>query len=90
MALGVPAVPFTYVAHLLGIVAIVLVLVWNLHFRGGLAWNSDNKAQIFNVLSLQSLPICFYSIQCYLLSQFHSTFFGVGLCTKLAIFFHLF
>ncbi|CAJ2630042.1 unnamed protein product [Trifolium pratense] len=49
MALGVAAVPFTYVAHVLGVVAIVLVFVWNLHFRGGLAWNSDNKALIFNL-----------------------------------------
>lgn len=73
MALGVTAVPFTYVAHLLGIVAIVLVLFWNLHFRGGLAWNSDNKAQIFNVLSNLSLSLS----PCYLLSQFHSTFFRV-------------
>ncbi|KAL2324525.1 hypothetical protein Fmac_023583 [Flemingia macrophylla] len=49
MALGVSAVPFTYVVHVLGIVAIILVLVWNIHFRGGLAWNSSNKALIFNI-----------------------------------------
>ncbi|XP_004496575.1 transmembrane ascorbate ferrireductase 1 [Cicer arietinum] len=49
MALAVPAVPFTYGVHLLGLVAIVLVLLWNLHFRGGLAWNSSNKALIFNL-----------------------------------------
>lgn len=55
MALGVSAVPFTYVVHLLGVVAIVLVLVWNLHFRGGLAWDSSNKAIIFNVRTLHFL-----------------------------------
>ncbi|XP_058761777.1 transmembrane ascorbate ferrireductase 1-like [Vicia villosa] len=49
MALGVPAVPFTYVVHVLGVVAAVLVLVWNFHFRGGLAWSSPNKALIFNL-----------------------------------------
>lgn len=49
MALGVAALPFTFVAHLLGVAAIVLVLIWNLHFRGGLAWNSDNKGIIFNL-----------------------------------------
>ncbi|CAK8573528.1 unnamed protein product [Lathyrus sativus] len=49
MALGVAAVPFTYVVHVLGVVAAVLVLVWNFHFRGGLAWSSTNKALIFNL-----------------------------------------
>ncbi|KAJ1391058.1 Cytochrome b561/ferric reductase transmembrane [Sesbania bispinosa] len=49
MALAVSALPFTFVAHLLGFVAIVLVLVWNLHFRGGLAWDSSNKSIIFNL-----------------------------------------
>ncbi|XP_057736544.1 transmembrane ascorbate ferrireductase 1 [Arachis stenosperma] len=49
MALGVTAVPFTYVVHVLGLVAIILVLVWNIHFRGGLAWDADNKNLIFNL-----------------------------------------
>jgi cytochrome b-561 len=34
MGLGVKATPFTYAAHA---VAAVLVLVWCVHFRGGLA-----------------------------------------------------
>ncbi|KAA8539912.1 hypothetical protein F0562_026604 [Nyssa sinensis] len=25
-----------------------MVLVWNIHFRGGLAWESSNKSLIFN------------------------------------------
>ncbi|KAI4351758.1 hypothetical protein L6164_006080 [Bauhinia variegata] len=49
MALGVPAFPFTFVVHFLGIVGIVLVLVWNIHFRGGFAWESSNKSLIFNI-----------------------------------------
>ncbi|OIW08020.1 hypothetical protein TanjilG_20121 [Lupinus angustifolius] len=49
MALGVPAFPFTFVVHFVGIVAIVLVLFWNIHFRGGLAWESSNKNLIFNI-----------------------------------------
>ncbi|CAJ1977068.1 unnamed protein product [Sphenostylis stenocarpa] len=49
MALGVPAFPFTIVTHVLGVVDVVLVLVWLLHFRGGLAWESDNKQLIFNI-----------------------------------------
>ncbi|KAK3120780.1 hypothetical protein QOZ80_8BG0641700 [Eleusine coracana subsp. coracana] len=38
------------VVHVLAIVAVVLVLVWCVHFRGGLALqSSNNKALIFNV-----------------------------------------
>ncbi|XLR28211.1 hypothetical protein S83_056111, partial [Arachis hypogaea] len=33
MGLGVPALPFTFVAHLLAVAAIVMVLLWNIHFR---------------------------------------------------------
>ncbi|KAH7690668.1 Ascorbate ferrireductase (transmembrane) protein [Dioscorea alata] len=46
---GVRALPFTYVAHVLEVVAAVLVLVWNIYFRGGLAWDSTNKSLIFNL-----------------------------------------
>ncbi|KAJ7969968.1 transmembrane ascorbate ferrireductase 1 [Quillaja saponaria] len=49
MALGLPATPFTFMAHLLGIAGVVLVLVWNINFRGGLAWESSNKTLIFNI-----------------------------------------
>ncbi|XP_072077376.1 uncharacterized protein [Arachis hypogaea] len=48
MGLGVPALPFTFVAHLLAVAAIVMVLLWNIHFRGGLAWEATNKNLIFN------------------------------------------
>ncbi|XP_074274945.1 putative transmembrane ascorbate ferrireductase 3 [Silene latifolia] len=39
----------TVVAHLFGILAIILMLVWLLHYRGGFDLNSDNPARIFNV-----------------------------------------
>lgn len=49
MAIEVKAVAFSYVTHVLGIAAAVLVLVWTIHFRGGLAWEDSNKSLIFNV-----------------------------------------
>lgn len=49
MALGLSALPLTFVVHVLGIAGIVMVLVWNIHFRGGLAWEAKNKNLIFNI-----------------------------------------
>ncbi|CAO2039859.1 unnamed protein product [Urochloa humidicola] len=49
MALGVRAAPFTYVAHVLAVAAAAMVLVWAIHFRGGLAIEDTNKNLIFNV-----------------------------------------
>ncbi|CAL5367250.1 unnamed protein product [Camellia sinensis] len=49
MAIEVNAVPFSYVAHVLAIAGAVMVLVWCIHFRGGLAWESSNKSLIFNM-----------------------------------------
>ncbi|KAJ7523653.1 hypothetical protein O6H91_18G057100 [Diphasiastrum complanatum] len=46
---SVKSFPFTIGVHILGVVAAVLVLVWNIPFRGGLAWSSPNKDLIFNV-----------------------------------------
>ncbi|THU63111.1 hypothetical protein C4D60_Mb01t12290 [Musa balbisiana] len=40
---------FMYIAHLLAATAAVMVLVWCIHFRGGLAFESANKSLIFNV-----------------------------------------
>ncbi|KAM3368630.1 hypothetical protein ACQJBY_016872 [Aegilops geniculata] len=48
-ALGVKATPFTYAAHALGAAAAAMVLVWCIHFRGGLALEAVNKNLIFNV-----------------------------------------
>ncbi|KAM3242498.1 hypothetical protein ACQJBY_054882 [Aegilops geniculata] len=49
MGLGVRAAPFTYVAHALAVAAAAMVLYWCIHFRGGLAFEADNKNLIFNV-----------------------------------------
>ncbi|PSS33082.1 Transmembrane ascorbate ferrireductase [Actinidia chinensis var. chinensis] len=49
MAIGVKALPFSFVVHALGIAGAILVLVWCIHFRGGLAWESSNKNLIFNI-----------------------------------------
>ncbi|KAH9794380.1 hypothetical protein WN944_011386 [Citrus x changshan-huyou] len=36
-------------AHLFGILAIVLLLVWLLHYRGGIEYDSDDPHRVFNV-----------------------------------------
>jgi hypothetical protein len=55
MGLGVRAAPFTYVAHTLAVVAAVMVLVWCIQLRGGLAFEDTNKNLIFNVSSTRAL-----------------------------------
>lgn len=47
--LEINALHLSYVVHLLGVAGAVMVLVWNIYFRGGLAWESSNKNLIFNV-----------------------------------------
>ncbi|CAN4087777.1 unnamed protein product [Withania somnifera] len=49
MATGLNALPFSFGAHFIALVAAVMVLVWCIHFRGGLAWEADNKNLIFNI-----------------------------------------
>ncbi|XP_068640143.1 probable ascorbate-specific transmembrane electron transporter 1 [Aristolochia californica] len=49
MALGVDGRVFTYVSHVLAVASAVLVLVWCIYYRGGLAFTSTNKQLIFNV-----------------------------------------
>ncbi|XP_051114540.1 probable ascorbate-specific transmembrane electron transporter 2 [Andrographis paniculata] len=41
--------PITIFAHLLALAVFILVLVWLLHFREGLSFDSDNKGKIFNL-----------------------------------------
>ncbi|CAN0876801.1 Probable transmembrane ascorbate ferrireductase 3 [Linum grandiflorum] len=36
-------------AHVFGILGIILMLVWLLHFREGIEYDSDNPARVFNV-----------------------------------------
>ncbi|KDP22285.1 hypothetical protein JCGZ_26116 [Jatropha curcas] len=49
MALEVKALPFTFVTHALAVAGAILVLVWCIYFRGGLAWEASNKSLIFNI-----------------------------------------
>ncbi|KAM7274061.1 hypothetical protein ACFE04_028725 [Oxalis oulophora] len=55
----VPALPFTIVAHVLGIGAVVMVLVWTIHFEGGLAWawQSRHSFNLHPVLMLIGLIV---------------------------------
>ncbi|CAJ1932743.1 unnamed protein product [Sphenostylis stenocarpa] len=39
----------SYLAHLFGIIAFVLLLVWLLHYREGIEYDSDNGLRVFNV-----------------------------------------
>ncbi|XVF09863.1 hypothetical protein REPUB_Repub07fG0133800 [Reevesia pubescens] len=49
MAIGVKSLHLAFVPHALAVVGAVLVLVWCIYFRGGLAWDSSNKNLIFNL-----------------------------------------
>ncbi|KAG5230660.1 hypothetical protein OIU77_007187 [Salix suchowensis] len=49
MATEFRALPFTFGAHVLAIAGAIMVLVWTLYYRGGLAWDSANKNLIFNL-----------------------------------------
>ncbi|KZV36481.1 transmembrane ascorbate ferrireductase 1-like [Dorcoceras hygrometricum] len=49
MTIGLKAVHVSYVAHFLAVLGAILVLVWTIGFRGGLAWESSNKNLIFNI-----------------------------------------
>ncbi|XP_059667071.1 transmembrane ascorbate ferrireductase 1-like [Cornus florida] len=49
MAIGVKPIPLTIVAQVLAIAGAIMVLVWCIAFRGGLAWESSNKSLIFNL-----------------------------------------
>lgn len=65
MAIAVKALPFTFVAHVLGLAALIMVLIWLLAFRGGMAFESSDKSLIFNVSSypLLLLPLLLLSIE---------------------------
>ncbi|OWM64448.1 hypothetical protein CDL15_Pgr020415 [Punica granatum] len=52
--IGFPAIP---IIRLMGVAIAALVLTWCVHYRGGLALVSDDKALIFNVPSFLSLLI---------------------------------
>ncbi|KAL5994454.1 hypothetical protein ACLOJK_024504 [Asimina triloba] len=54
MALSAPALCFTFVSHVLAAFSAVLVLVWTIHFRGGLAFQATNKNLIFNSCKMRN------------------------------------
>ncbi|KAK6250573.1 hypothetical protein SCA6_004578 [Theobroma cacao] len=47
--MAIRALHLTIVPHALAVAAAVMVLVWCIYFRGGLAWASSNKNLIFNL-----------------------------------------
>ncbi|CAO2838861.1 unnamed protein product [Amaranthus hypochondriacus] len=49
MAGIVKATPLTFVVHALAVVSAVMVLIWCIHYRGGLAWEATDKSLIFNI-----------------------------------------
>ncbi|XP_047330855.1 transmembrane ascorbate ferrireductase 1-like [Impatiens glandulifera] len=49
MAATVKALAVSITAQVLALAGTVMVLVWCIHFRGGLAWEAKNKALIFNI-----------------------------------------
>ena len=51
----------TVVAHLFGILAFILMLVWLLHYRGGIEYHSDNPDRVFNVNKISSLFVSLLS-----------------------------
>lgn len=49
--------PVTLLGHLVAMAVAALILVWILHFREGVAFKSDNKLKILNVILFQFLLI---------------------------------
>lgn len=49
MALALKALHTSFAVHFLAVVGAILVLIWCISFRGGLAWDSSDKSLIFNV-----------------------------------------
>ncbi|KAL5995530.1 hypothetical protein ACLOJK_025593 [Asimina triloba] len=47
-------------AHLFGIIALVLMLVWVFHFRGGINLNSDEDDHIFNREKVRQFLLCVF------------------------------
>ncbi|CAK9170498.1 unnamed protein product [Ilex paraguariensis] len=58
----VSVLPVTVFAHLIVIAVTILVFVWLLHFLEGLAFKSNIKAKIFNVVPM---PITYYLLDCF-------------------------
>ncbi|KAE8815730.1 putative transmembrane ascorbate ferrireductase 2 [Hordeum vulgare] len=68
---AVPAVRFPMfgLVRLLGVAAAAVILVWAVHFRGGMAFSAEkDKLLIFNVIQKKYLLFPFYSVA-YLVSD---------------------
>lgn len=55
------AFSMTRVAHVFAVAALILLLVWLLHFREGLDYHSDNPYRVFNVTKrfrIQEIVAC--------------------------------
>lgn len=50
---SLPAKLFIYAARVLELATVVMVLVWCIHFRGGLSFKSTDESLIFNVIIIQ-------------------------------------
>ncbi|WRX18848.1 hypothetical protein QQP08_011335 [Theobroma cacao] len=65
--MAIRALHLTIVPHALAVAAAVMVLVWCIYFRGGLAWASSNKNLIFNRLlrkyHLTTWKVCYWAIE---------------------------
>ena len=46
---GRPAVA-VWAVHVVGAAVVVMVFIWSLAYRGGVAWTTENKGLIFNVI----------------------------------------
>ncbi|KAK3003333.1 hypothetical protein RJ639_019276 [Escallonia herrerae] len=49
MTVPVVKFPIIFVVRLLGMLVTALVLIWNVHYRGGMAFISEDKSLIFNI-----------------------------------------
>lgn len=79
MAIGVKALHISFVAHFLAIVGAIMVLIWCISFRGGLAWEATNKNLIFNVripLFTSSAPFFLFLILCLCCFRFRLCFYA--------------
>ncbi|KAJ7520625.1 hypothetical protein O6H91_19G014200 [Diphasiastrum complanatum] len=67
----VSVLPFTILVHLVGILCVALVLVWMIHFRGGLAWSTSNQILIFNIHPVLMI-VCFIFLSSEAIVHFKS------------------
>jgi len=46
---GIRSIPIICLAQVFGVTACVLILIWSIHYDGGLAFHGENKTKIYNV-----------------------------------------